>query len=72
MLVVRNEDRPGMIGLVGSTLREINIEDMDVGRSPEGEAAMMVLSTSDPVPRELVETLRAAPGITSVHPLELP
>src|SRR5215213_9413103 len=37
MLVVRNDDRPGMIGHVTSALRDINIEDMHVGRSPEGE-----------------------------------
>jgi D-3-phosphoglycerate dehydrogenase len=72
MLVVRNDDRPGMIGLVGTALQEINIEDMDVGRSPEGDAAMMVLATSTPVPAELVRRLRASPGITSVHALQLP
>jgi D-3-phosphoglycerate dehydrogenase / 2-oxoglutarate reductase len=72
MLVVRNDDRPGMIGLVGSALGDINIEDMDVGRSPEGEAAMMVLATSTPVPPELVESLRESPGIRSVHVLRLP
>jgi D-3-phosphoglycerate dehydrogenase len=72
MLVVRNDDRPGMIGTVGSALRDINIEDMDVGRSPEGAAAMMVLATSTPVPAELVESLRRAPGIRSVHALRLP
>jgi hypothetical protein len=45
---------------------------MHVGRSPEGEAAMMVLATSTPVPAELVDQLRAAPGIHSVHALRLP
>jgi D-3-phosphoglycerate dehydrogenase / 2-oxoglutarate reductase len=36
MLVVRNDDRPGMIGLVGTVLGDagVNIADMDVGRSP--------------------------------------
>jgi hypothetical protein len=45
---------------------------MHVGRSPEGESAMMVLATSTPVPPELVESLRGAPGIHSVHALRLP
>jgi D-3-phosphoglycerate dehydrogenase len=72
MLVVRNDDRPGMIGHVTSALRDINIEDMHVGRSPEGESAMMVLATSTPVPGDLVEALRRAPGIHSVHGLRLP
>ena len=37
MLVVRNDDTPGMIGRVGtdrSATAGINIDDMDVGRSP--------------------------------------
>ena len=35
MLVVRNDDRPGMIGIVGTVLGDagVNIADMDVGRS---------------------------------------
>jgi D-3-phosphoglycerate dehydrogenase / 2-oxoglutarate reductase len=38
MLVVRNDDRPGMIGLVGTVLGDagVNIADMDVGRSTAG------------------------------------
>ncbi len=71
MLVVRNDDRPGMIGLVGSALRDVNIEDMDVGRSPTGDTAMMVLATSTPVPEELVRQLRGSPGIISAHALLL-
>ena len=37
MLVVRNDDRPGMIGVVGTALGEagVNIADMDVGRTPD-------------------------------------
>ncbi|MGE0881464.1 MAG: phosphoglycerate dehydrogenase [Acidimicrobiia bacterium] len=71
MLVVRNDDRPGMIGLVGTALGEakINIADMDVGRSPKPGSALMVLSTVEPAPDSLLELLRAAPGILSVHRL---
>ena len=65
MLVVRNDDRPGMIGLVGSRLgqRGVNISDMDVGRSLSGEAALMVLSTDQAVPDDVVAELRNEPGI---------
>jgi len=66
MLVVRNDDRPGMIGLVGSLLGRagVNISDMDVGRSESGEAALMVLSTDQAVSAAVVDELLAAPGIT--------
>ncbi len=71
MLVVRNDDRPGMIGLVGTVLGEagVNIADMDVGRTPMSESALMVIATTEPTPPEVIERLRDAPGIISLHPL---
>jgi D-3-phosphoglycerate dehydrogenase len=73
MLVVRNEDRPGIIGRVGTILGEarVNIDDMDVGRTPGGEAALMAISTSTSVPDEVVRTLRAEAGILSAQAIEL-
>jgi D-3-phosphoglycerate dehydrogenase len=67
MLVVRNDDRPGVIGLVGTMLGDagVNIEDMDVGRI-EGGTAMMVLTTSTPVPDEVLARLRGSPGLLQV------
>ncbi|MGQ0744215.1 MAG: phosphoglycerate dehydrogenase [Acidimicrobiales bacterium] len=69
MLVVRNDDRPGMIGRVGAALGAagVNIADMDVGRAASGEAALMVLATDQPVPPPVIELLRAEPGILHVH-----
>ncbi len=70
MLVVRNDDSPGMIAVVSTALGEagINIDDMDVGRH-HGEAAMQVIATSQPVPDAVLATLRATNGIHSVHAL---
>ncbi|MFM8857233.1 MAG: phosphoglycerate dehydrogenase [Actinomycetota bacterium] len=71
MLVVRNDDRPGVIGLVGTVLGNagVNINDMDVGRSPAPGSALMVIASSGVVPDEVLATLRTSPGITSVHVL---
>ena len=68
MLVVRNDDRPGMIGLVGTIVGEagLNIADMDVGQAPNGASAMMVLSITGAVPAEVCERLRGIEGIVSV------
>ena len=68
MLVVRNDDVPGMIATVTSALRDagVNIDDMHLGHSPEGAAAMQVLATSVPVPDEVVAALRQVDGIVSV------
>lgn len=71
MLVVRNDDRPGMIGAVGTLLGEagINIADMDVGRAAAPGSALMVIATTEPAPPALLEAIRAVPGIIEVHPL---
>ncbi len=71
MLVVRNDDRPGMIGKVGTIVGEagVNIADMDVGQSTSGASAMMVVATSEPVPPAVCEALRAVEGIVSVDTL---
>ncbi|MCU1351047.1 MAG: serA [Acidimicrobiales bacterium] len=69
MLVVRNDDRPGVIGRVGTVLGDagVNISNMDVGQSSSGDSALMVVSTTEPVPEELVGLLGAADGVESVH-----
>jgi predicted regulator of amino acid metabolism with ACT domain len=40
---------------------------MDVGVSPSGEAALMVISTDRPLPADVLDELRAQPGILQVH-----
>jgi D-3-phosphoglycerate dehydrogenase / 2-oxoglutarate reductase len=71
LLVVRNDDRPGVIGVVGTMLGAagLNIADMDVGRTDIAGSAVMIISTTEPVPAEMVNLLRNAPGVVSVHPL---
>ena len=68
LLVVRNADQPGMIGVVGSLVGEagVNIDDMAVGSSPEGAKALMVLATDRAVPDAAIEALRATDGVVSV------
>ncbi|MCU1454534.1 MAG: serA [Acidimicrobiales bacterium] len=69
MLVVRNDDRPGVIGRVGTVLGDagINIANMAVGQSAEGTSALMVVSTTEPVADAVVGLLSAADGVDSVH-----
>jgi D-3-phosphoglycerate dehydrogenase len=71
MLVVRNDDRPGMIGLVTSTLGAagVNISDLHLGRSKVGEVALQVLALDQPAPDAVIEQLRQSPGIASVASL---
>jgi D-3-phosphoglycerate dehydrogenase len=71
LLVVRNDDRPGMIAFVAAVLAGagVNIDDMHLGRSASGKAALQVLATDVAVPTEVREKLQAGDGIVSVHTL---
>jgi D-3-phosphoglycerate dehydrogenase len=73
MLVVHNEDVPGMIGVVATILGDagINISDMDVGRSPSGAAALMAIATDSPVAAPIVDRIAAQPGIQSARAIDL-
>lgn len=68
LLVINNDDRPGVIGRVGTILGDagVNIADMDVGRSPGRGGALMVIATTEPVPAEVAGRLRGADGIGTV------
>ncbi len=60
VMLTRHRDRPGMIGKVGTLLgaADVNIASMQVAREgPRGEA-IMVLNLDDPVPNEVMETIR--------------
>lgn len=67
LLVIDHRDRPGMIGAVGSVTgaHDINISFMEVGRLEPRGHAIMVLGLDDPVPEDVLEEIRAIPGIDS-------
>ena len=74
MLVVRNEDKPGMVARVSTILgidNGINIDELDLGRGPQGDVSLMLLSTSTPVPAEVVTQLRATDGVVDARAIEL-
>lgn len=68
MLVCRNDDVPGMISAVTGVLGDagVNIDDMHLGRSPEGAAALMILATDRPVPEDVQGAIKALDGVQSV------
>ncbi len=68
LVVVRNEDRPGMIGAVGAVLGDasVNIDDMAVGSSPDGAKALMVIATDRTLDEDVASRLAATDGVTSV------
>ena len=73
MLVVRNDDRPGMIGLVGTELGRagVSISSMAVGPSPSEGTALMVLSCDGRPSDEVLDRLRGGDGILDLYRVEL-
>jgi len=73
MLFVWNEDRPGMIGAVGTILGRhgVNIANMHVGRRDAGGAAVMVLTVDAPAPPAAVREIEGAGGIFKVQAVRL-
>jgi len=73
MLVVRNDDRVGMLALVTAVVAAagVNVGNMTLGRSPTGDTALMVLGTDTPLPAGGLEELRAAAGILDVRSVTL-
>ena len=68
MVVVTNDDRPGVIGTVGTLLgaAEINIADMDVSRVEDGSTAVMLIAPSQLIGPDVIEQLRQAPGVLDI------
>jgi D-3-phosphoglycerate dehydrogenase len=72
MIVVKNDDRPGVIGTVGTLLGDagVNIADMDVSKAADTGTAVMLIAPTASVEQPVIDALRQAPGIISVVALE--
>jgi D-3-phosphoglycerate dehydrogenase / 2-oxoglutarate reductase len=65
MLYIVNEDAPGFIGRLGSTMGEagINIGTFHLGRQQAGGVAVLLLSVDTPVQADTLETIHNLPGV---------
>ncbi|HEU0118009.1 MAG TPA: phosphoglycerate dehydrogenase [Alphaproteobacteria bacterium] len=72
MLFVRNEDKPGFIGRLGSKLGEskVNIANFTLGRSKPGANAVALVAVDSEIPASLLAEIKAVPGVVSVHTLK--
>ncbi len=73
MLVLRNQDVPGVIGQIGTLLGEagVNISRFQLGRRERGGEAMAVVETDVPLKDETLESLRAAENVIAARQIEL-
>ena len=68
ILLMRNEDKPGVIGQVGSQLGAagINIINFSLGAKGDGQA-LAAITVDRPVPAPRLAELRAMPGIVALE-----
>jgi len=68
------EDRPGVIGTVGSLLGNagVNIASMEVGRKEAGGLALMGLTVDSPIPPEVLADIEKAVGTERARSITLP
>ncbi|MEA2432545.1 MAG: D-3-phosphoglycerate dehydrogenase / 2-oxoglutarate reductase [Actinomycetota bacterium] len=59
MVFFRYEDRPGVVGIVGTLLGEagVNIANMQVGRQTVGGEALMGLAVDSPIPEKVLNSI---------------
>jgi D-3-phosphoglycerate dehydrogenase len=72
-LILQNLDKPGVIGLIGTTLGEfqVNIANMHLSRAPVRDRALSIIRIDQELPVEALERLRQHPNIISVQLVRL-
>jgi D-3-phosphoglycerate dehydrogenase len=76
LAIFRYEDRPGMLGRVGTMLGEagINVVSAAVGRQPSEEAgggAVMIVTADSPVPQAIVDRIVEGDGFVAGRTISL-
>jgi D-3-phosphoglycerate dehydrogenase len=73
-LLIQNLDKPGVIGFIGSTLGnyQVNIANMHLSRTPARDRAIAIVRLDEEAPAETLQVLRSHPNILSVQQVKLP
>ena len=73
MLVVRNQDKPGMIGQIGTLLgaSRVNIATMQVSRNQKDGCAMMFMTVDNEVSKETLNLVQGIEGIKTANLIKL-
>ncbi len=74
MLHITNDDTPGVIGAIGTTAgdQNINIANLHLGRNADHTAAIALLEIDENVEQTHLDMLRNIPGINDVRYLHFP
>jgi len=73
LLLIRNQDVPGVIGRVGTLLgqHQINIANFALGRLQESNEPMGIVNVDHKVPPEVLSELRAVQAVRQARVIEI-
>jgi len=73
MLVLMNNDKPGVIGGIGTLMGQngVNIARMQFGREKQGGLAMSIVSVDSPISDELMDKVRKLPNVLSAKQVRI-
>jgi D-3-phosphoglycerate dehydrogenase len=73
LLLVKNDDTPGVVGHIGTLLgaRQVNIARMTVGRKAGSGRAVMLIEVDNEVPPEVVAEVSGMAGIREARSVRL-
>jgi D-3-phosphoglycerate dehydrogenase len=73
LLLVKNDDTPGVVGHLGTLLgeRQVNIARMTVGRKPGSGRAVMLIEVDNEVSAETLQAVAQVPGIREARAIKL-
>src|SRR5260221_5541517 len=73
VLLLKNKDRPGMVGYLGNLMGryKVNIASMSLSRDTVGGYALTVLNLDSVPPQELLDDMQKDPDITNVNVVKL-
>jgi len=72
MVLLQNDDRPGMIGLVGTHFGRAGVNIADMAISRRDKTALMLLKVDDEPAQSVLDSLRQADGILKIAKVRLP
>ena len=74
MLYITNEDKPGLIGNLGTILSQagVNIATFHLGRSAPGDDAIALLELDQALPADVLNKVRALDLVDRAEPLSFP
>lgn len=73
LLIIRNDDQPGVVGAVGTLLAQegINIAGLQLGRDTRGGRAISVIHVDEPIDKKALRRLQALDNVIAARCLTL-